>query len=66
MEIVQEIFIWVVVGVWISYKRNWYKDNIYSNQDERNICIGVNIIFAPIALVIALFDIFIKGSWKKD
>jgi hypothetical protein len=63
---IQTIFIWVVVGTWICYKRNWYKDaGEFISDDTPNFVCCVTIIFAPIALVIALFDVFIKNSWKK-
>jgi hypothetical protein len=67
MEIVQSIFIWVVIGVWICYKRNWYKDTYDNFSDTTpNFVCGCTIVFAPIALILAFFDVFIKNSWKKD
>lgn len=67
MEIIQSIFIWVVIGVWICYKRNWYKDvGAFSSDDTPNFVCGVTIILAPISLIIAFFDVFIKKSWKKE
>jgi hypothetical protein len=65
MEIVQSIFIWVVIGVWICYKRNWYKNVEFTTDDTPNFVCGVTIILAPIALIMAFFDVFIKNSWKK-
>ena len=62
MQIVELIFIWIIVGVWITYKRNWYIDS--EDWDGDFICI-INIVFAPLALIIAFFRIFIMGSWKK-
>ena len=64
MEVIQFIFIWVVIGVWISYKRNWYIYLSFDNFDSKFIC-ACNIIFAPIALIIAFFDVFIKKPWKN-
>lgn len=60
---IQTIFIWLVVGTWICYKRDWYRD---THIDTPNFICTVSIIFAPIALLIAFFDVFIKNSWKKD
>ena len=63
---IQTIFIWVVVGTWICFKRNWYKDaGEFGSDDTPNFLCGVTIIFAPICLLIAIFDVFIKNSWKK-
>lgn len=65
METIQWIFIWVVIGVWICYKRNWYKDYDSEFHDTPKFVCACNIIFAPIALIQAFFDVFIKNSWKK-
>jgi hypothetical protein len=67
MEILQSIFIWLVIGVWICYKRNWYKHlSDYNGDSTPNFVCGCAILFSPIALLIALFDVFVKSSWKKD
>lgn len=67
MEVVQCIFIWVVVGVWICYKRNWYKDaGAFESDDTPNFVCGVTIILAPISLILALFDVFVKNPWRKN
>ena len=70
MEVVQWIFMWVVVGVWICYKRNWYKDlgnykAIGFADSTSNFVCGCTIVFVPIALILAFFDVFIKNNWKN-
>lgn len=66
MEVVQWIFMWLVIGTWICYKRNWYKDTTdYANDSTPNFICGCTIVFAPIALILAFFDVFIKNNWKK-
>ena len=67
MIIIETIFIWLVIGVWICYKRNWYKHlPSYSDDSTPNFVCGCVIVFSPIALLIALFSVFIIDSWKKD
>lgn len=56
------IILWVITGVWISFKRDWY-DCEYNAKDEREIAIALNIMFAPIALIIALFRVFFVNGW---
>lgn len=66
MEILQSIFIWVVIGVWICYKRNWYKHLAsYGGDSTPNFVCGCSIVFAPFALTLAFFDVFIKNNWKN-
>lgn len=64
-EIISLILLWVIVGVWISYKRNWYKGFDYQD-DGQGFCIGFNIIFAPIALVITLCSRLFIEPWQKN
>lgn len=54
--------LWVIVGFWIAYKRNWYK---YAGDDQRFI-IWATVIFAPISLIIAFFSVMVIGKWQND
>lgn len=63
LEIILLIILWVIIGTWISYKRNWYKGEYCpSDKDE---CILMNIVFAPLVLIIVLFKYFILGTWNE-
>jgi hypothetical protein len=64
-EIISLILLWVIVGFWISYKRNWYKDFGYE-EDGQGFCIGLNIIFAPIVLVITLCSRLFYEPWEQN
>jgi hypothetical protein len=57
-------FIWVVVGLWINHKRNWYKHEI--DKDTREISCAFNIILAPIALIIVFLKVFLINPWNND
>ena len=57
-------FIWVVVGLWINHKRNWYKHEI--DKDTRQESCGFNLILAPIALIIVFFKEFLINPWNND
>jgi surface polysaccharide O-acyltransferase-like enzyme len=66
MLVIETILLWVIVGVWICYKRNWYEHiNSYNEDTTANFVCGCTIVFAPISLLLALFDVFIKNNWKK-
>ncbi len=55
--------LWVIVGIWIAFKRDWYKEA--PNGDE-SFCCWVSVIFAPINLIIVLFKVFVIKPWNKD
>ena len=56
------LFIYVVIGVWISYKRNWYK---HRSKEMAENSIFFNIIFSPICLILAGFNEFVLKTWKN-
>lgn len=62
METILIAILWVIVGFWIAYKRNWYE---YAGDDQKFI-IWVTVIFAPISLIIAFFSVMIIGKWQND
>lgn len=69
-EIISLILLWVIVGVWISYKRNWYKDlrnsHKYNRAVDRGDAIATNIMLAPLVLLIVLiFRLFVE-PWEQN
>jgi hypothetical protein len=52
---------WLLIGYFISVKRNWYADN-----KDKQVLVAVNFIFSPLALVVAFVKVFIIGEWKND
>lgn len=61
---IMSIFIWVVVGLWINHKRNWYKQLI--DKDTREASYFFNVLLAPFALFLAFIRIFILNPWNND
>jgi hypothetical protein len=53
------IILWIITGIWISFKRDWYIDD----KDDAEIAVILNVMFAPIALIIALFRVFFVNGW---
>lgn len=67
LEMVLMVIIWVIVGCWISYKRDWYNGVKSPEMDPpQELSIAMNIFLAPIALLIAIFREFIQSDWKKS
>jgi hypothetical protein len=61
---IMTIFIWIVIGLWINHKRNWYKF-IIDSDDRKAVC-SLVIIFAPISLIIVFFKEFLINPWNND
>ncbi len=56
-------FIWLIVGIWICWKRNWYKD-AYNTGGNEVVCVFA-VIGAPINLVITLIRVYCAGQWDN-
>lgn len=61
LEITLIIILWLITGCFISYKRKWY-----TPSDDIELNVTFTILFAPIALVIALFKEFILDDWNNQ
>jgi hypothetical protein len=64
-ETISLILLWVITGIWISFKRNWYKDFGYET-DGQGFCIALNLLFAPIVLVFTLCSRLFIEPWEKN
>ena len=65
LEIVFMFIIWIFVGSFICYKRNWYKDYADYENPSSFYC-AFTILFAPVALLIAIFREMVLDSWNND
>jgi hypothetical protein len=61
LEVIFTIFIWIVVGIWICYKYNWY-----DKTTDWGFGVFFTIIFSPLSLVFAFFEVFLIKPWKND
>lgn len=55
------VILWIILGNFISYKRKWY-----STYEVPEMFIIINMMFSPIALLIALFNEFIWKDWSNS
>lgn len=53
LEIVFTIVMWIITGVFISYKREWYYRYI-----ESEMAIVFAIFFSPVMLIVTLFRVY--------
>ena len=65
--IIMTIFIWVVVGLWINHKREWYRGyNFEGGEVDRKLHCAINIILSPLSLFLAFFREFLINPWNND
>lgn len=44
--------LWIIIGLWICWKRDWYR-----KEDESGALAAIAVVFMPITLVIYLFKL---------
>jgi hypothetical protein len=62
LETIFIILFWIILGFWLCYKRNWYKD--WGFPDNEAICVAT-ILFSPVALVLQFIKFFIVKEWRE-
>jgi len=66
LEIILTAIIYIIVGLWICWKRNWYKDRFnYTGLNDGSICIVFALLFMPINLLIIFIDEFLLRKWDN-
>ncbi len=60
LNIILIAILWIIVGVWICWKRDWYWDW----EMNHVLCIIV-IILAPINLLLTIFSEYILEKWRN-
>lgn len=59
----ERVIIWVILGLFICYKRNWYE--AYSNIEiEPTFACFMAIVFAPINFIVVFFKLFFLNKWE--
>lgn len=65
LEIIMLAIIWIAVGIYICYKRDWYPSKGYDDFEPETTCIVMTIL-APINLAIVLFRLFFMEKWNNN
>ena len=62
-EIAFYVIIWLIGGIWVAFKRDWYRAR---NEDGSfgTVSVIFSVIAAPISILIALFTI--NGKMKTN
>lgn len=61
LEIVLIGVLWVFVGIFISYKRDWYK-----YEEENEITVFTNILLAPGVLAVSFIRVYCIDKWNNN
>jgi len=66
LEIFLSIVLWIIIGLWISYKRNWYQDYKDLNDGDKAGAIVANIVLMPLLLLRTIFFEYLNDDWEKS
>ena len=59
---IQNVIIWIIIGVWVAYKRNWYDKFEYVDPP---VYVFMSVALGPIALLIAFFSEMVFKKWDN-
>jgi uncharacterized membrane protein len=62
---IQNIIIWIIIGVWVSYKRDWYDKQEYEEPPSL-VYILMSVVLGPVALLIAFFREMVFKKWDNE
>ncbi len=66
MEItIERIVIWLALGFYICYKRNWYEPKS-GDEPPSSVSCTFAIIIAPVNFLIVFFKIFFIDKWNNQ
>lgn len=65
LEIFLTIVLWIIIGLWISYKRNWYQESSFPDEIDvtAGILILINCVFMPIVFMWTFFKEYLNDEW---
>jgi len=66
LEIILLAIIWLSVGCYICFKRDWYPQKSIINDAPAEVSCAMAIIFAPVNLAIVLFKLFFIYKWTNN
>ena len=66
LEIFLSIVLWVIIGLWLSYKRNWYQEHNELPGPDKGLAVFLNIIFMPLVLLYTIFFEYLNDDWGKN
>lgn len=61
LEIVLIILLWLIVGLFVAFKRGWYK----AAGDDAGWGVFFSIVFAPLNLIITFIRVYCVAKWDN-
>ena len=65
LEIILSTILYISLGLWITYKRNWYNGMRQDNAERFNINL-LAVVLMPLNLIIVIFRELILREWDND
>lgn len=63
--VLQDYIIWIALGLYICYKREWYVDQCdYDQSTQAFVCLMATV-FMPINFAIIFVKLFFINKWPK-
>jgi RsiW-degrading membrane proteinase PrsW (M82 family) len=62
---IERVFIWIVIGLFICYKRKWYIEDGTDDMPKELICL-IAVVGMPINFAIVFFKMFIINKWNDE
>jgi len=66
LERVLIIFLWIIIGCFICYKRDWYREYESSDAFPQTFIVFVAIVAMPINFMIIFFKMFLIKKWNNE
>lgn len=60
LEIVLIILLWLIVGLFICHKRNWYKEV----DDSAWFCF-FSVVLTPLSFIVSFIRVYCVDAWDK-
>lgn len=54
------IFAWIVIGLWLAWKRDWHKEGPH---DDNWFWVLATVLFMPIVLIFEFIQVFLYQDW---
>lgn len=66
LEIILSLILYILIGLWITYKRNWYKSSILNSDGDIFTFNLFAVLLMPFNLIIVILREFIIREWNND
>lgn len=63
LEMIFTIILWIILGLFISHKCNFYRD--LADKDKRDLYIFGNVMFSPLVFIVTIIRYYFIEKWKN-